>query len=396
MRRFAPVVLPTLLVVALVGCLSACGSGGWTVQSSSATGEGLNAVAFANASDGWAVGFTKTDGSFFGTILATTNGGTTWKAQTSGAAAGTGLNAVAFANASDGWAVGFANTDGSSVSTILATTDGGATWKAQKSGAVPGTALNGVAFANASDGWAAGIGTSTAGLAVSTILATRNGGATWKVQNLGAAAAQTSLSGVACANASDGWAVGQAGGGVTNSGLAAGIILATTNGGATWTAQDPDSVAAASSLQGVAFANPSDGWAVGAGVGANGVAPGRGIILATTDGGATWKVQSSGVVAGTVFNGVAFANASDGWAAGVGGGCKFGSVVSTILATTDGGATWKAQKSGAVAGAYLQGVAFANASDGLAVGFKGGVALVPSAKTPPYLRVILATANGGR
>jgi len=53
-----------------------------------------------------------------------------------------------------------------------------------------------------------------------------------------------------------------------------------------------------------------------------------GIILATTDGGATWNTQMS---SGGWLHGVAFANTVDGWAVGDSG---------TILATTDGGAHW--------------------------------------------------------
>ena len=60
-----------------------------------------------------------------------------------------------------------------------------------------------------------------------------------------------------------------------------------------------------------------------------------GTILATSNGGATWKAQSSGTT--ETLYGVAFANASDGWAVGQ---------IGTILATSNGGATWNAQNSG--------------------------------------------------
>jgi len=87
-------------------------------------------VAFANASDGWAVGW-YSDGS--GIILATTDGGAHWSAQSAGAA--TFLTSVACADGTHAWAL--------SGSTILATTDGGATWHAQSSA---GAVLNGIAF----------------------------------------------------------------------------------------------------------------------------------------------------------------------------------------------------------------------------------------------------------
>ena len=117
----------------------------------------------------------------------------------------------------------------------------------------------------------------------------------------------------------------------------------------------------------VSFADALHGWAVGDG----------GTILATTDGGATWEPQSSGTTdalfaaspsptprtAGrwarrhhprhhrrrrhleaaelgherTYLTAVAFADATHGWAVGDDG---------TILATTDGGATWTAAELG--------------------------------------------------
>ena len=82
----------------------------------------------------------------------------------------------------------------------------------------------------------------------------------------------------------------------------------------------------------MAFANPADGWVVGD----NG-------IYATTNGGATWKVryrdsQSLGL------EGVAFASASHGWAVGAisdPNSLTYKFEGSTILTTNDGGVTWK-------------------------------------------------------
>ena len=69
-------------------------------------------------------------------------------------------------------------------------------------------------------------------------------------------------------------------------------------------------------LVAVDFTEASHGWAVGD----------RGIILATTNGGATWSAQSSGT--NEQLNGVAFPDAAHGWAVARNG---------TILATTSGG-----------------------------------------------------------
>ena len=86
-------------------------------------------------------------------------------------------------------------------------------------------------------------------------------------------------------------------------------------------------------------------------------------IVRTTDGGATWVVQTSGTT-GTLW-GVSFADANAGTAVGTGpeGG--------TILRTTDGGATWVAQTSGTRN--WLIGVSFTDANTGTAVGFDGTI-----------------------
>ena len=113
----------------------------------------------------------------------------------------------------------------------------------------------------------------------------------------------------------------------------------------------------AADLYGVAFSDATHGWAVGD----------AGAVLATADGGATWSKQSSGTTANP--RAVAFSDATHGWAVGFGG---------AILATTDGGGAWSTQTSGS--GGKLRAVAFSDATHGWAVGFGGA---------------ILATTDGG-
>ncbi|MEI6449709.1 MAG: YCF48-related protein [Actinomycetes bacterium] len=264
-------------------------------------------VAFPDAAHGWAVGDA-------GSIVATTNGGATWSAQSSRSRAI--LFSVDFTDATHGWAVG----DGGA---ILATTDGGATWSAQSSGTTE--LLYAVDFTDATHGWAVGY--------TGAILATTDGGATWSAQTSGVT---TWLHGVVFSDAAHGWAVGEGG-----------VILATTNGGATWNAQSSGS---GTRLYDVAFTDADHAWVVGMG----------GAILATTNGGATWNAQSSGTE--ERLRGVAFTDAAHGWAAGWGG---------IMLATTNGGATWTAQSSGT--SADLEAVAFSDAEEGRAVGGRGTV-----------------------
>jgi photosystem II stability/assembly factor-like uncharacterized protein len=121
-----------------------------------------------------------------------------------------------------------------------------------------------------------------------------------------------------------------------------GTILASSDGGANW---KPQSSGTSQWLTSVHFADASHGWAVGGG----------GTILASSDGGANWKRQTSGTSQNLLS--VHFADASHGWAVGDGG---------TILASSDGGANWKRQTSGT--SQPLESVHFADASHGWAVG----------------------------
>ena len=122
---------------------------------------------------------------------------------------------------------------------------------------------------------------------------------------------------VAFSDAAHGWAVGEGG-----------AIRATTDSGATWSAQPSGTTA---NLGGIAFTDATHGWAVGYDWRLS-----SGSILATADGGgATWIKQRSG--SGAHLRAVAFTDAAHGWAVGDDG---------VILATTNGGATWSAQDPG--------------------------------------------------
>lgn len=255
-----------------------------------------------------------------------------WKTQTSGIT--DYLRAVSFGDASHGWAVGMGGA-------ILATSDGGATWTPQASGTT--TDLRGVSFTDANHGWVVGGGGS------GIVLATSDGGATWVEQYW----SSRLLYAVTSTDPSHGWAVGDMG--------TEGSIHATTNAGATWSAQ-----AGLSSYEffGVSFADSSHGWAAGYGTW-SGIQ--HGIILATSNGGATWNVQYQGDRKGICA--ISFCDSSHGWAVGGGG---------LILVTDNGGATWSGQVSGTTQD--LRGVSFTDANHGWAVGGSG---------------LVLATVDGG-
>lgn len=172
-----------------------------------------------------------------------------------------------------------------------------------------GSSLSACSFVNATTGWAVG--------GRGKILATTDGGASWTVQNAGVS---HDLKDVFFISATHGWAVGTLG-----------KIIATTDGGVTWRHQTATFVDSNGTrrevfvtLYAVTFLNATTGIAVGD----------NGTIVRTTNGGATWQqVFSDPDSADTLYD-VSFANATTGWAVGSS---------STVLRTTDGGQTWTPQ-----------------------------------------------------
>jgi len=264
-----------------------------------------------------------------GTIHATADGGANWRAQES-STAWSDPYGIAFANVRYGWLVGGTQptpgTIPSQDAVILATSDGGATWKRQ---AFPTNAsLTGVACANASLAWVVGD---------RDILATTDGGANWRLQYT---TKTGDLWSIAFADTRHGWAVGDD------------VILATTDGGMSWRQQ---AVAKGFFLRSVACGDAHCVWAVGSSD-AN-----RDVIVATTNGGADWRVQYTGggpdSEGASGYFAVACTDVLHGWVVGLGG---------TVLATTNGGRTWNSQRSGTKTN--LHDVAFADAKHGIAVG----------------------------
>jgi photosystem II stability/assembly factor-like uncharacterized protein len=158
------------------------------------------------------------------------------------------------------------------------------------------------------------------------------------------------LTSVAFADATHGWAVGTDMDYATQ--IGSGVIISTTDGGATWS---PPSSGMTDPLLSVCFSGVDRGW-----VTAFNYVQQVGSILATRDGGATWTKQNTGAT--KFLSEVTFTDANHGWAVGSGG---------SILATTDGGATWKSQSSGTTE--YLTAVAFPDASHGWAVSDSGTI-----------------------
>jgi photosystem II stability/assembly factor-like uncharacterized protein len=232
-----------------------------------------------------------------GTILVTANG-TSWAAQTSGTA--NALNEVDFVDSTHGWAVGAAGT--------IRVTTNGTSWGAQASGTA--NALNGVSFVDATHGWAVG--------AAGTILVTANG-TSWGAQTSGTANA---LNDVFALDTSHVWAVG-----------AAGTIR--VYDGASWSGQAAGNT---DNVESVVFRSSSTGWI--AEDNNNAVQD----LMLTQDGGTNWITLSPQNLdfrfTPTVESGTAVTTvrAVLAYKASVAPGAA---VSFWLLASTDGGTTWK-------------------------------------------------------
>jgi len=363
--------------------LRASGTAGWHAENASAAGSGagLSSVSFADATHGWAVG-SSTDASYSSTpvILATTDGGATWNAEDAGyAGSAASLSSVCFIDANDGWAVG-CDFSGDMTPVILATSDGGATWDAQDaSSGGTGAYLSSVTFVDANHGWAVGSSSDDSLL----ILATSDGGADWELQDPGSVDTldgMAELTAVTFVSAERGWAVGDTGCAADE----APIILTTRDGGLSWNAEGTGATRIYGGLCSVSFADATHGWAVGGDFGEQ-VSPT--VILATRDGGATWHIEKAPSIDKNGYLGsVRFVDSTHGWAVGdANRGWKDGYAVFApiILATSNGGAAWRAQDASAAGSrGGLGSIAFVDAAHGWAVGGNGGA-------------VVLATTNGG-
>lgn len=283
----------------------------------------LKSVGFAlDGINGWAVGDA-------GTVLTTSNGGTSWIKQSAGASDFNGLSVVSatdawavtnnrqiyhyssgswglnttlansgslkgvhFVNATNGWAVGQV-VNGATTRQVYYYN--GTTWSPQASACIPAAAtMNGVYFLDTSRGWMVGTSGWTA--------RTTDGGATWACTQ--ATPTTTTWNAVHFITASTGWAVGNSG-----------RIYRTTDGGATWS---PQTSTTTSTLFAVRFSDANNGWVIGA----------AGMVLYTQNGGSTWTRQSQ-VGTNQNLNGLYFApGATEGWAVGNNG---------VILHTVSGG-----------------------------------------------------------
>jgi len=192
-------------------------------------------------------------------------------------------------------------------------------------------------------GWAVGVSNSGGGV----IIGTSNGGASWQTQLV---LPTTEIHAVTSTDDMHAWAVGNAG-----------AIWATADGGSSW---QPQSSGTANNLKSVDFTDSLNGWVVGHGD----------TVLVTTNGGQSWSPRTpayGGWSNISFLNAVALKDASHAWIAGGG---------TFIVATADGGYGWKLQNAWTPVNSTLNSIAFVDSSHGWAVGVGG---------------MILATSSGG-
>ena len=236
-----------------------------------------------------------------GVVLRTRDGGRSWSRQT--VETKESINDVYFRNEEDGYLM--------AATEIFLTEDGGETWRssarfhAQTFGAEP--ELYSVRFTSKKRGWIVGSLSRGENVVDSLVLATTDGGASWQRQRV---PVRDELIHLDFDGDKRGWIVGSGG-----------RVMHTRDGGETWQVQNSGTTAA---LYHVDFEGDERGWAVGA----------RGTILRTDDGGLTWRAVPLRVT--TTLLSVKFVNKEQGWAVGRGG---------VILRTEDGGASWVQQES---------------------------------------------------
>lgn len=230
-----------------------------------------------------------------GTILKTTDGGTTWVSQTTGVT--DDIYALTFTDVNTGYAVGNAGI-------ALKTINGGTNWTSMT---VPSGDHRNVWFENMTTGYIAG-GTNAGG-DVGTMFKTTDAGANWT--RIGVPSTSLGVYSIAFTSSTVGYTADFNGN-----------VHKTTNAGVSWTTQN---ITSQPLNGGMIFLTPSKGFVVGY----------NGTIKTTNDAGATWTTSPSGNTTAD-YVGIDFYDANHG--------CIVGGTLNTdvysMLTTSDGGATW--------------------------------------------------------
>jgi photosystem II stability/assembly factor-like uncharacterized protein len=310
----------------------------------------LHAIHFIDANEGWIVGDD-------GVIEHTLDGGTSWERQSSGTKAS--LRSVVFLDEATGWAVGREEKPygGGSVAVVLFTRDGGVRWQRLLDNSLPG--LNAVRFTDRKNGFLLGDGQDPF---ASGIFRTRDGGKSWEpVKGTRAAWAagdfQDGKNGVLVGPwgklatfRNEQWAVADpvtfGGRGLRAVQILKKKLIAVGDGGLVLTSISDGNAWAHADLGLPAGARACLDFNALAAVGERIWIAGRpgSVIFRSDDNGATWAIKKVRPQASSSGPGqlpilaLQFLDKSRGFAVGVGG---------FILATSDGGDTWREIRGGA-------------------------------------------------
>ncbi|MEO0404200.1 MAG: YCF48-related protein, partial [Bacteroidota bacterium] len=208
----------------------------------------------------------------------------------------------------------------------MRTTDGGETWENLDTG-YSGALFN-CTFPSENVGYACGFS--------QTIIKTSDGGDTWEVQNSGS----NTLNYIEFSNELNGWAGGDFG-----------AFYSTTNGGLTWNSSTPFGGAA---LWSGHYVSDDAAFVMG-----------RGIIIKSENGGASWELLKNGPP-NSSYRGLYFFSDEVGYAAGAAGAPGEGSDRAGIVYTQDGGQTWEQQYLGFTGG--WSDVHFSDSNNGTVIG----------------------------
>ena len=310
---------------------------GWQTMNSGVSVD-LNSIFFLDENNGFAVGES-------GTVLKTTNGGTSWISTITSPAEN--LNAVHFFNTNEG--VIAANSG-----VIFRTTNGGTTWSTVATGVTDN--LFSLSFSG------------TTGLcsgSSQTILKSTNSGSSWSIIQTGFFGG--GFWGTHMLNANTGFVAGE------NS-IFQPMLGKTTNGGTTWDFSPFYLNSNEGKLFDVHFFDANNGITAAA------VWEGSGAVSRTTDGGNNWSTS----IFGQAFFGMHFPTGTVGHVVGMNGG---------IHKTTNGGLSWTSQTSGT--SQTLNAVFFINEFTGFAAGDNGVILKTTDGGVPVELTSFIANAVEG-
>ncbi len=232
---------------------------------------------FVDAANGWAATAT-------GNIAATTDGGNTWRIQTTDQKLP--LLAMFFLDRNRGWVLHYKS--------VLMTADGGQHWDAANT--TIETDVDSLQFLDGNIGWACG---------QNQLLHTSDGGRTWNVALGQDNPDIPAVTDICFLDANTGWCA-----------MGIGTIVATEDGGKTWQTQNavppfnPGKAILSKDYEGkplipqqvyghgyqfkkILFANKSTGWAIGTAAGGEDDDP-NGVLASTQDAGKTWTTELVG------------------------------------------------------------------------------------------------------